>query len=85
MITSLTRSGTDVDVDAYVVALQGEGLVVETDTPRAGGPTTAVAWPDAYEAPQVKKYDDMADLLLVDPIHDVAAESGWPDRRPESP
>jgi hypothetical protein len=78
-------SGTDVDVDAYVAALQGEGLAVETDAPRDRDATAAVAWPGTYEPPQVKKYDDMADLLLVDPIHDVAAERGWPDRRPESP
>src|SRR3954462_15327800 len=77
-------SGTDVDVDAYLASLHGEGLVVEIDEPRTGDITTAVAWPDTYEAPLVKKYDDMADLLLVDPIHDVAAETGWPDRRPDS-
>ena len=43
------------------------------------------AWPDTYEPPTLKKYDDMADLLLVDPIHDVAAETGWPERRPDRP
>lgn len=80
---------TDADVDAYLAALEANGLVVETDTPSAGASAsvdaTAVPWPDGYDPPLVKKYDDMADLLLVDPIHDVVTESGWPDRRPESP
>ena len=78
-------AGTDVDVDAYVAALQGDGLVVESEAPRAGDTTAAGVWPAVYDPPQVRKYDDMADLLLVDPIHDVAAERGWPDRRPDSP
>lgn len=73
------------DVDAFVAALEAEALVLEVETERAGDAAPTVAWPDAYEPPLVKKYDDMADLLLVDPIHDVAAESGWPDKRPDIP
>jgi hypothetical protein len=76
---------TDADVDAYLAALEADGLVIETDTPRAGESATTGPWPDGYDPPLVKKYDDMADLLLVDPIHDVATESGWPDRQPDSP
>jgi hypothetical protein len=69
----------DADVDSFVEALLADGLVVEV----AGGAATAAApvtWPGTYEAPALKKYDDMADLLLVDPIHDVAADKGWPHR-----
>jgi hypothetical protein len=75
---------TAADVDAFVVALEAESLVVDADAPREGDATVSGAWPAEYVAPAVKKYDDMADLLLVDPIHDVAAESGWPDKRPDS-
>jgi hypothetical protein len=38
----------------------------------AGGP---------YTAPKLEKYTDMQDFLLIDPIHDVAAE-GWPTVEP---
>ena len=39
------------------------------------------AEPPAFEPPTLHKYTDMADLLLLDPIHEVD-ESGWPTRRP---
>jgi hypothetical protein len=75
---------TDADVDAFLAALEADGLVVEHDGPRVDAAATA-AWPEVYAPPIVKKYDDMADLLLVDPIHDVAPESGWPERRADTP
>jgi hypothetical protein len=74
----------DTDLDAFLVALEADSLVVETPTAREGDVAVPAAWPDAYAAPEVKKYDDMADLLLVDPIHDVAADRGWPDKRADS-
>lgn len=48
------------------------------------------AAPVAGDAPQatwraadlrVETFRDMQDLLLLDPVHDVAIESGWPVRR----
>jgi len=38
--------------------------------------------PAVYVAPVLATFDDMKDLLLVDPIHDVD-ESGWPARKSE--
>jgi hypothetical protein len=69
----------DEDVDSFVSALLADGLVVETDDGTTADPVP-VTWPETYEPPVLKKYDDMADLLLVDPIHDVAADQGWPNK-----
>lgn len=33
-------------------------------------------------APSFDKYEDMAEMLLADPIHEVAAD-GWPEIKPE--
>lgn len=33
----------------------------------------------AFQAPLLNKYTDMQDLLLLDPIHDVDEETGWPN------
>ena len=33
-------------------------------------------------APVLNKYSDMQDLLLLDPIHDVDEEAGWPTNKP---
>jgi len=63
--------------------LQNEGLMVKA---REGG---AVASPQRpvdpfgnldFTPPLLVKHDDMEDLLLVDPIHDVE-DSGWPNRK----
>lgn len=34
-----------------------------------------------YAPPRMTVYDDMQDLLMIDPIHDVD-ESGWPNAKP---
>lgn len=33
---------------------------------------------NSVEAPDVAVFDDMADLFIADPIHDVDEPSGWP-------
>lgn len=80
-----TRISVDDDLGQFVLALEADGLVTEASGPRTEPLRAPEDWPEQYTAPVVKKYDDMADLLLVDPIHDVADDTGWPDRRPESP
>ncbi len=37
----------------------------------------------AFTAPVLKKYEDMQDFLLVDPIHETS-EAGWPETKPEA-
>ena len=60
--------------------LQAEQLIVSADAA-----TEAPALPDvsgprrAFEAPTLEKFTDMADLLLLDPIHEVSPR-GWPNR-----
>ena len=34
-----------------------------------------------FEPPSLNRYDDMQDLLLIDPIHDVEEEIGWPVKK----
>ncbi len=36
----------------------------------------------AFVAPVLDVYDDMQDLLLLDPIHDVDEDAGWPSPKP---
>lgn len=36
-----------------------------------------------FEPPKLETYSDMQDLLLLDPIHDVDEEKGWPERKSE--
>ena len=32
-----------------------------------------------FQSPEIQKFTDMEDLLLIDPIHEVDEEAGWPN------
>lgn len=62
----------------FVGTLVTEGLIVPQAFPAASAPTTAAATtPLAFEEPALQKFDDLQDLLMLDPIHDVD-QAGWP-------
>jgi hypothetical protein len=85
-LTVARYSGAPAEIAAGVAVLVeelvAEGLLVadEVDAGRAVAPR-ATGSPDGDRPPFVKptleKYTDMADLLLLDPIHEVD-EQGWP-------
>jgi hypothetical protein len=77
-------------VEEFVEELQRENLVVRnategtlgrasTETPPQGEPFGGRA---VFEPPVLYKYDDMQELLLLDPIHEVD-ETGWPTVGPQ--
>ena len=75
-------------VSALVDQLQKEGLLEEACGPRPPGPAAATprsangaaSVRQAFDAPELRRYTDMADFMLVDPIHEVD-ETGWPNRK----
>lgn len=60
--------------EAFVQTLIEYGLIVPTEAATASVSEQAVI---AGE-PVIDVYDDLADLILADPIHDVDASAGWP-------
>jgi hypothetical protein len=77
------------EIEADIVRLLGEleveGLVVPADsaaeTARPAEAAAASVSAPPYESMLLKRYDDMQDLLLLDPIHEVD-EMGWPNVKP---
>ena len=70
-----TASG---DLDSFVEQLRASDLVTDSDAaPETNGIEIASA-PDAYTTPVLEIYSDMEELLLLDPIHEVNDEAGWP-------
>lgn len=69
----------EVDVEVFLATLLAEGIVRRsTDLPAEAAPERAApAERLAYRPPQIEKHDDLEELLLLDPIHDVGPE-GWP-------
>jgi hypothetical protein len=58
---------------AFSARLVELGLIVQSD--ETALPTQAQ---DFASAPSIEVYDDLSDLILADPIHDVDEEQGWP-------
>ncbi|MFM8896863.1 MAG: PqqD family protein, partial [Actinomycetales bacterium] len=69
------------DVNAFIAALESERLVLDDSGAAAASDAAAfeVRSGDGrgYVAPVVQRYDDLEDLLLLDPIHEVD-DAGWP-------
>jgi hypothetical protein len=70
----------------FLDELQSEGLIEPgeaPETPVRTPPAAAPArtGPREFHAPLLRKFDDMQELLLLDPIHDFD-DAGWPIAKP---
>ena len=77
-VAKVDRSTIDQSVRTFVDHLLAEGIII------SGQPTSSTRdWSPiisgAFSVPQLERFDDLRDLLLLDPIHDVG-ENGWPLR-----
>lgn len=68
---------------AFIAKLQAEGLIrARTIAADATAPLKSAAAAEAGAAkPELESFDDMADLIKADPIHEVDEAFGWPVRR----
>ncbi len=73
----------EADLSGFIESLRSNGLVRAADAASAAAVTGTPPPPPSqrapYGSPQMNAYTDMKDLLMLDPIHDVADE-GWPMR-----
>jgi hypothetical protein len=63
----------------FLGELKEEGLVVDADGAAVEAPDLGSASAD-FAPPQLEKYTDLQDLIMMDPIHEVEPE-GWPAPR----
>jgi len=68
-------------VDTLIAELAESGLVVGDDQIEADGAGLERAEKAPFSAPEVERFTDMQELLLLDPIHEVD-DSGWPHTQP---
>jgi hypothetical protein len=77
-LCQLPESQVGPEVRQFVARLVEEQLLVAADGNASQvGPVELSSAP--YAAPSFEKFDDMADQLLLDPIHEIG-EAGWPVR-----
>lgn len=66
------------EVRSFVDNLLAEGIILPGD-PELPRQDWAPATSGTFVTPALQRYDDLRDLLLMDPVHD-AGEAGWPLR-----
>ena len=92
----LIAGGTIDEVVAESIARYGESAesptrqfleqLAEAEMIRPGNsaPATigeiAVDWLDTFAAPVIERYDEISDIISMDPIHEVDPAKGWPHR-----
>ncbi|MGA8364209.1 MAG: PqqD family protein [Solirubrobacteraceae bacterium] len=87
-VGSLMRELLDEGLLASGEAIDGDdvnGVIVKSDVGAApaANPTLQPyappsSLPAEFVAPVLSKYTDMQEFMLIDPIHDVEEEAGWP-------
>jgi hypothetical protein len=86
--------GTDLVelVEGFVARLADDGLIVPFDGAPPGSDAGLAPEGQAvdqeghdrprFEPPTIERFDDLQDLILLDPVHEVSEEEGWPHARP---
>jgi hypothetical protein len=72
------RSSIRSALAVFVEALLAEQLILPADGEAKQIPGGAQTQKPVFVAPELRKFTDMEELLLVDPIHEVNPEAGWP-------
>ena len=70
-------------IEVFLLELERAGVTVqsEAEPSRHEVPLPSDYARTEWSPPNVQANDDLADLLVIDPIHD-ASEDGWPQTRP---
>jgi hypothetical protein len=79
LVAAFAKDQTEIEatVAEYVSQLESEQLIVATANGEAPGLLIEVTLPAQFGIPELHAYSDMKDMLLLDPVHDVA-DVGWP-------
>jgi len=64
------------ELEIYLDFLISEGLIEENETKSEDNFTTSLT----YVGLTISKFDDMANLIMIDPIHEVDEDKGWPHK-----
>lgn len=71
-----TRSDIEAAVTSFVSEQAGDSLIVLDASPRPAF-EEAASGGVGFSTPILSRYEDLQELLLLDPVHDVD-EAGWP-------
>ena len=76
---ALTHDVAARDLQAFIAELTTRDLIVACPPETLSADTATVATPtEAYSPPELRSYNDLQELFLLDPVHEVDAAAGWP-------
>ncbi|MFT3732915.1 MAG: PqqD family protein [Hyphomicrobium sp.] len=72
-------------IHEFLQKLVGYGCLVPSDAPSSApiDEATLQKLLTSDKPPSVEMFDDLAELIMADPIHDVEEAAGWPVRKSE--
>ena len=67
----------------FLASLADEGIIAPCsltpeNSPKVLAEKPRYANPDQFKTPVLQRFDDVRELLLIDPVHQVDQEYGWP-------
>lgn len=66
----------------FISRLEKENLIKESESiAKDFTPVSTEGLPKEFQPLSIEMFTDMQDLLLLDPIHEVEEEKGWPFRK----
>jgi hypothetical protein len=71
----------DETVQGFLATLEAEGLIVSWEAPWASvdeGPPVLAQARELFTAPVLERFTDMQELVLLDPVHEIEEDAGWP-------
>jgi hypothetical protein len=72
------------EVERFLARLKQHDLIVESpSSPAARGRYRMDVGPAGYEESVVEVFDDLQELIAIDPVHEVDPMQGWPHRPPQ--
>jgi len=80
-LMGFARAGSEDEVAGFIEELLTRGLI--RMAPAASAEPAVEDFGAAYRRPVLAVHEDMQDLIMLDPIHDVN-EMGWPTRKVEA-
>lgn len=71
------------EIKAFIGRLVEEEIIIERkvdewEPPAATAGEVVLPVADKYEPPVLERFDDVRELLLIDPVHQVDQQYGWP-------
>jgi hypothetical protein len=65
---------------AFIAALESAEMLLDAQPP-ATADSAPGDWPAVFVPPTMERYEDIADIIAMDPIHEVDQIQGWPKRQ----